>query len=158
MNEFVTGTRYQNKPHFEIPQYPIPAQRIARELVRVAKSLVAANDVFTVQKPIRFKQPYSTADCLYNARLILDAGYVLSYGVITYNTNKGDYETAAGFMRGSERAEYQFKGFSIGYSGEGSHGMMEFGKMFGWNFSEDGVFGRKWIDQADPGRVNLSQL
>jgi hypothetical protein len=29
LRAFVTGTRYQDKPHFEIPQYPIPADMVA---------------------------------------------------------------------------------------------------------------------------------
>jgi len=131
---------------------------VANELVRVAKSLVAASDVFTVLKPIRFKQPYSTADCLYNARLILDAGYVLVSGYLNYDTNKADYETVATFKRGNELATYEFHGFGIGYNGEGPRGMQEFGKMFGWTFSDDGVFGRKFVDAKDPARVSLNDL
>lgn len=135
---------------------------IAAELVKIAKDLTATDDVFYKMTPIRLKPAFATAACLANALAIKDAGYQLYDGYLTYDTQRGEYHTTAFFVRGqgiaAEKAKCTFHGFSIGYGGEGPHGMMEFGKMFGWTFSQDGVFDRKHIDARDPGEINLSEL
>jgi hypothetical protein len=135
---------------------------VAKEMLKLAKSLTATDDVFYKMTPIRFKPAFATAACLQNAQMIKDAGYQLYDGYLTYDTQRGEYHTTAFFVRGqgvnAEKAQYTFHGFSLGYGGEGTHGLMEFGKMFGWTFSQDGVFGRKHIDARDPGDINLSEL
>lgn len=135
--------------------------RIETMAGKIAGEITAAPQKhgFTELKPIRFKPPYGTAACLVNARLIKAAGYELVDGYFTYDTNKGEYKTTAFFARGMEDKQVMdFFGFSIGYGGEGPHGMKEFGQIFGWNFNDDNVFGRKLVEQADPGSIHLDNL
>jgi hypothetical protein len=125
---------------------------------RGAASRTAAAGSFTVKNPIRFRPEGATAASLANARMILDAGYKLEDGYFEYDTQWGNYKTTAFFSRDEEYQEYVFKGFSIGYGGEGPHGMMEFGQIFGWKFKDENVFGRRLVEVSDPGSVKLMDL
>lgn len=104
---------------------------ISRELIQLAKEISAASDVFTILKPIKFKPEGSTMNSLINARLIKEAGYEYVRGTMRYDLNKANWYLNVFFRRGDEIAEHLFKGFSFGYSGEGSRGFVEFGNIFG---------------------------
>ena len=104
----------------------------------------AGDSVFTMKRPIRFKPEGSTMNSLANAKAIQEAGYKFVKGVYTYEGNMGDYFLAAFFERDDETAVHTFRGFSFGYGGEGPHGMMEFGRIFGLGLKEDKVMSREY--------------
>jgi len=118
-------------------------QAVARELVKIARILAAADDAFTVkiEKPLRFKPEGSTMFSLTNARMIKDAGYEFVKGIYAYNRNMAEWRLNAFFRRDGDVADHVFKGFSFGYGGEGPHGMMEFSDMFGIGLRRDKVLG-----------------
>lgn len=108
--------------------------RIARELIAVARELVAVKSDFTVIKVLQLKKEGATRDSLENARRIEAAGYNLLSGTFEFDANHIKWETTAHFRRASDgsKATYVFKGFSIGYGGEGPSGMRDFLSLFGW--------------------------
>ena len=112
----------------------------------VAKQVMADHGVFTVLKPIKFKPEGATRNSLENARLISLAGYNYRSGIFEFKPQQGDYLTTVIFDRNGETASHTFKGFSFGYSGEGSRGMAEFGTIFGIGFDEEKIFGRGFIE------------
>jgi hypothetical protein len=133
---------------------------VARRLLVVAKNLLAeaGDTMFTVMKPIRFKQEHGTRVSLENAQLIKDAGYEFVKGVYSFD-KKGPlgWELQAFFKRGSEVAVHTFKGFSFGYGGEGPHGMVEFSDMFGIGLNKNKIFGDEDAGLGDKGTVDLVQ-
>jgi hypothetical protein len=117
-------------------------KKIARRLVAMAKMLVAdaGDSTFTELTPIRFKPEGSTMNSLANARMIKNAGYEFVKGVYSYDKDYGNYKLQAFFRRDGEVSVHTFKGFSHGYGGEGPHGMVEFGEIFGVGLSREKVF------------------
>jgi len=118
------------------------ANDISRELVSVARELVAVRSPFMVVKTLQLKREGATRDSLENARRILDAGYILKGGSFTFDSNRADWETWAQFRWSVDDSivDYVFKGFSFGYSGEGPRGLETFLKMFHWNPDPDKIF------------------
>ena len=103
---------------------------IESKIARVTKRL-AAVDMFTVKRPIRFKSEGSTMNALANAQAIAAAGYSFAHGTVRYDDYYGGVqEIEVFFKRDDDIASHVFKGFNFGYGGEGPRGMIEFGQMF----------------------------
>lgn len=100
-----------------------------RIAARVARS-VRADEGFTVCRPLKLKSEGSTRVSLENAKAILDAGYSIRSAFFV-----GQRLLEVEFFRDEEEAWHTFKGFTVGYNGEGPRGMIEFFEMFG-----------KWVD------------
>lgn len=134
-------------------------RQVARELVDIAREIVAVKSPFTVLRPVSLKREGATRDSLENARKIRDAGYELVNAALTFDKNMAHYETKAYFYRKSDGADgvHVFKGLSFGYSGEGSRGMMEFMKMFGMNPDKNKVLTSQAFPQ-ETGRVNIKDF
>jgi hypothetical protein len=112
----------------------------------VARQVMADHGVFTIMKPIKLKPEGATRNSLENARMISIAGYSYRSGMFQFHPQHGGYETTVIFWRGDETASHTFKGFSIGYGGEGPHGLVEFGTIFGIGFDDEKILGRKFIE------------
>ena len=132
---------------------------VARRLLAVAKSLVgvSGDTAFTIMKPIRFKPEHGTRNSLENARMIVDAGYRFVKGVYTYDTTRGGWELQAFFDRDGETAIHTFNGFSFGYGGEGPHGLLEFGQIFGLGLKADKILVHDGAGLPEKGTVDLVQ-
>jgi hypothetical protein len=128
---------------------------VAREIVGVARALAGADDTFTVRKPIRFKPEAGTKNSLENAQMIADAGYQFARATYDYDKTKADWKLTAFFERDGEIASHIFKGFSVGYGGEGSRGMMSFAQIFGIRLDPKKVLGEEGI--PDKGLVDLER-
>lgn len=112
---------------------------------------------FTVAKPLKLKPDGgATRDSLANAKLIKDAGYELKNAWYYADTQRGDYRLKAEFIRDGKIEEHIFKGFSVGYGGEGPHGFVEFGRIFNLGLKEDKIFGRDYINNDEKKYVNIS--
>jgi hypothetical protein len=97
---------------------------------------------FTIMKPLLLeKEPGGTRTSLNNLRSILDAGYKPVNGIYTWNSNTANWALEVTFRRDGDVVDHTFYGFSVGYRGEGSRGMMEAGKLMGMNFDDEKVFG-----------------
>lgn len=116
--------------------------KVAKELVKVARLVQGAQSHgFTILKPLKLESEGSTRSSLNNAKAIADAGYELESTRCSFNRDRADYKVEAQFSRGSEKIQvWTFKGLSAGYGGEGPHGLIEFGKIFGINLDPDKVF------------------
>ena len=107
---------------------------------KIAKRMVAVDDLFTVKKPIKFKPEGGvTRFSLENARMILEAGYQFERGIMQYDNVNGDWWVTVFFNRDGEVASHKFGGFSFGYSGEGPRGLIEFSKMFAIGLNSDKI-------------------
>ena len=124
---------------------------------KIAKDMTAVGSNFIVKKTLQLKKEAAvTRDSLENARRIKDAGYRFVKGRFIYNSSRADWWMSAIFKNeDGHMAEHEFLGFSIGYSGEGSRGMVELGDIVNLNFDaskilEHGVF-------PDKGTLKLPQ-
>ena len=118
-------------------------KNITSELVGIARELTSASHDFTRLVPLRFKPEGSTMNSLANARMIKDAGYIVSGSpIFLYDTVHGNYELEVFFARGDGVVSWTFTGFSAFYSGEGPRGLIEFGKIFDWNLKPNLVASR----------------
>jgi len=130
-------------------------QAVAKELLGVAKELVALKSDFQVVKMLQLKREGATRDSLENARRIKEAGYLLVDGTFTYDSKHIEWITEARFrwvVDGSTET-HTFNGFSFGYHGEGPRGLQEFLKMFGWHPNDDKIFSNTFGSES--GRVDL---
>jgi len=80
---------------------------------------------------------------LSNLAKILGAGYAVADGIFKWDKNKATWSLEVFFKaKGFDLVvSHEFEGFSIGYAGEGSRGMMEAGQMMGYHFDKDKVLG-----------------
>ena len=133
--------------------------KVAREMVEAAKMLMGAadGDVFTVKKPIRFKPEGSTMYSLANARMIAEAGYKFVKATFAFNNVKGTYSLTAFFERDGEVASHIFKGFNYNYGGEGPHGMVEFGQIFGIHLDQNKILVHDASGLPEEGVVDLER-
>jgi hypothetical protein len=90
-----------------------------------------------------------------NAQMIRNAGFQFVQGICRYDKRKGDYYLDATFQRAGQRVAFTFSGFSWGYGGEGPHGLLEFGRIFGIHLDPRKVMGG--ADMPDAGKVDLVQ-
>jgi hypothetical protein len=134
---------------------------IAKELLVVAKELSADHErqalrsPFMVVKTLQLVQEGATRHSLENARRIENAGYILKGGTFRFDINMATWETNAEFewVVDGSRANYTFKGFSFGYSGEGPRGLEEFLTIFHWNPDREKIFSNQF--GMEKGTVNL---
>jgi len=127
--------------------------QIAKELVKVAKSLVAADDVFYKMTPLKLKDGGSTRDSIVIAQAIKDAGYEFVSGKFV-KISSGGMKLMVRFSRsGLGETKRTFVGFNQGYGGEGPHGLMEFGRIFGLKFDPERVMGNRGA--YDDGKEHL---
>ena len=135
-------------------------KKIAQEILKIAKTMVSTMDKFTVIKPMRLKSEGATRNSLEIARLIQAAGYEVISTVYTWDKNIATWNLEVLFERYSDhhQASHIFKGFSFGYGGEGPHGMIEFGKIFGLPLDESKVFGENDEFNARVGESNSGPL
>jgi hypothetical protein len=131
---------------------------IARELLRMARELVAGyRSEFMVLRPLVLDQEGSTRISLSNLARILESGYRPEGGVFKWDKNRADWSLEV-FFKATDFdlvVSHVFKGFSVGYSGEGSRGMMEAGKMMGYRFDAEKVFGNGLPER---GVIKMSDL
>jgi len=134
--------------------------RIAREIVSIARELVAVKSDFTVIKTLQLKREGATRDSIENARRILAAGYDLMSGIFEFNRNNAEWRTTAHFVRPGDRhkAVHVFRGFSFGYGGEGPHGMYDFLDMFGWGPSKAKIMDPSFMADQNDGKIRLIDL
>ena len=113
---------------------------------------------FLSYKNIMLEREGITRSSINNAERIASAGYELVSAKYTYDKNKATWSLAATFLRrlDNHKVEHEFKGFSIGYHGEGSRGMMEFSDIFHLNLDAEKVFGKK--PTPDSGSFPISFL
>jgi len=98
----------------------------------------------------------ATRDSLENARRIKDAGYSLYGGTFFGDSNKANYELTVLFVRDKSIEQHTFKGFSVGYTGEGPHGFLEFAEMFGLKLNKNKILGGYYIENDEKRLVNLN--
>jgi hypothetical protein len=127
---------------------------------KIAKRVIAVDDLFTVKKPIKFKPEGGvTRFSLENARMILEAGYLFERGIMQYDNVSGDWWVTAFFNRDGEVASHKFGGFSFGYSGEGPRGLIEFSEMFGIGLNAGKITSPDYRSSLPPrGAMNLVQM
>jgi len=99
---------------------------------KIAKQIISQ---FTITKPLKIKEDGSTRTSIKNMKLIKEAGYSLKSAIMFYDKTKGNYHLTCTFIRNNDTVYFTFKGFSIGYGGEGPHGLDESMKLFGINKS-----------------------
>lgn len=128
-------------------------RKAAMEIVAAAKMI--DGDIFTVMRPIKFKPEAGTRSSLENAQMIADAGYQFVRATYDYDKTKAEWKLTAFFERGGEVASHIFRGFSVGYGGEGPHGMLSFAKIFGIRLDPKKVLGEEGI--PDKGLVDLER-
>lgn len=128
----------------------------AREKAIVSR-ILSAEDQFTMRiiKPIKFKSEGSTANSLFNARMIKEAGYRYIKGNFTYDLNAGNWKLEAFFERDDGVASHDFKGFSFNYGGEGPSGLVEFGNIFGLRFNKNKILVHGESGLPESGTVDL---
>lgn len=132
--------------------------RFDRLVSRVAKSVSAlSDDVFTEERPIRFKPEGSTINSLNNARFIRNAGYDYVKSTMVYDNVRGDWKVEAFFRRGNGPVvAHIFGGFSFGYGGEGPRGLLEFAEIFGFRLDSEKVTSHSYKESMAPrGAVDL---
>ncbi len=119
-------------------------QDMASELCKVARDLVSGyKSEFMVLRPLVLEKESGTSTSLANLKKILDSGYRAVEGVYRWNKNQADWRFEV-FFKAKEFnkvVSHTFLGFSVGYSGQGSRGMLEAGKMMGYKFDEENVLG-----------------
>jgi len=124
--------------------------KIMDRLAQIAQR-VAAGDVFTIKKPIKFKPEGSTMNAVFNARLIHDAGYEFAAGTVHYEDQFGGIQSIdVFFRRGDELVSHTFKGFNCGYGGEGPHGLVEFSELFGIGLSKNKIMDHDYRASLSP--------
>ena len=127
---------------------------------KIAKRVIAIDDIFTVKKPIKFSPEGGvTRFSLANARMILEAGYQFVRAIIKYDNIRGDWWVDAFFQRDGEVASHEFGGFSFGYSGEGPRGLIEFSEMFGIGLNAGKITSPSYRESLPPkGVMNLVEM
>lgn len=133
--------------------------KVARELLKMARGLVAVKSPFTVMKVLQLKREGATKDSIENARLIADAGYEVLSTEFTFDQQRADHDLEVQFYRRSDghTATWVFKGFYFGYGGEGPRGLIEFSKIFGLGLNADKITsGPGALGIPERGKISLS--
>jgi hypothetical protein len=104
-----------------------------KNINKIAKEILAQ---FTIIKPLKIKEDGTTRTSIKNMKLIHEAGYNLNSAIMFYDKTKGNYNLTCIFNRNNDKVIFTFKGFSIGYGGEGPHGLDETMKLFNINKSK----------------------
>jgi len=116
-------------------------QKIANEI------LTAAISGFTIKKPLKLSPEGATRYSLSNANLIHDAGYLLVNATFEFDKKRGNYALKCTFERDGETIPYVFKGFALGYGGEGPRGFKD--AMILWDIDvSDIAFGDKFTPES----------
>lgn len=98
-----------------------------------------------IRSELKLVPEYGTRASLENARKLKNAGWGLEYAVLDFDTDQANYSTIATFSKDGQVFKHTFKGFSIGYGGEGPRGTLEFGKLFDVNLPEDDILTRNKV-------------
>lgn len=133
--------------------------RVAKELLKMARSLVVATSTFTVMRALRLKKEGSTRASIENAKLIKGAGYRILSTELKYDFQRGNFSLKAEFFRrlDNDTQEWTFEGVNFGYGGEGPRGLVEFSEIFGLGLNKEKILGdRADSGLPDKGKVSLS--
>jgi len=114
-----------------------------KNVSNLANDILKSAQMFTVKKPLKIKENAgSTRESLQNAKLIHEAGYELLDATMAFNKKKANYYLECHFERDGDIVPWTFKGFALGYGGEGPHGLRDAMALWGIDVS-DIAFGDK---------------
>lgn len=134
------------------------ATRIEKEMLKLAKDLTGGyKSEFMVLRPLVLDREGPTRISLSNLRKILSHGYKAMDGVYSWDKNGTDWTLEVFFENKDINVlvSHKFLGFSVGYQGEGSRGLMEAGKMMGFSFDPEKIFGG---GLPESGKVRMKHL
>ena len=112
----------------------------AETLMRIAERVFSSTfkSDFVVNKTLTLeKENSSTEVSLANAQKIKNAGYAFVSGKYSWDKHLGDWSMTVHFLGSTGTVTHLFRGFAIGFIGEGTKGFLEFGRIFGIYFNEE---------------------